>query len=211
MANGNGSGNSLTGSSPAGVPQVQDPSDDQAGGGGQQQPSAGSGGPLSPDPLFNQLSAAHDQAKAMFDHTSDLFDKMKPIRNALDSLIKKGDVVSNEDVVKAASKVVSSGSMTPNEMAVLLSRMPSTEGPALAQWVQQMDQTVQAQEAQLEQGHAIARHEMGVSAMRLLQYAHQAGPARLNGGPPGASPNALTGQSPGPGPGLAGMVPQGNA
>jgi hypothetical protein len=157
-----------------------------------------------PDPL-GMLTAAHNQAKAMFDHTTELYGKLTPIQSGLEELVKLGDTISPEDVIGQAGKIVAAGGSSPHEMAVILTDMPQA-GPSLAQWVGAKLQGVQAQERQLQMGHALARHEMGASAMRLLSYVaqHGAGAQSDQGAPEGgaASPpgqpsaNPLTPDSP---------------
>lgn len=135
-------------------------------------------GPMDPKTL-SVLQGAHDTATGMFGMTSKAIQHLTQRIQGLDSLFKLGDAVSPEDVIGEAGKMVASGAHTPVEMAGVLADMPTSGGQALAQWVQGHMQEAQGMLQQVQSAHALARHEMGVSGLRLL----------AGGGSPGSGPS----------------------
>lgn len=115
--------------------------------------------------------------------------KASLIREQLDELQKMGDMVTTEDLVHHASKLVAGG-IGAAEIAGLLSEAPEG-GEQLAGWISQKDQKLRMEEQQLEQALALTRHNMGVAAFRLLG-AHSM--AQLHGF--GMEPQSASGASP---------------
>ena len=134
---------------------------------------------------------------AKYDKLTSARSTLDKVRVEMDSLVKLGDSVTPEDVIKAAGGLVAAG-LEPAAVASLLGDMPEG-GQALQAWVAQHDQDVQQREAQLNQVHRAVRHQMGATAMRTLMMnaAHQAmqppealGPAQAPGANPLGAGNA---------------------
>lgn len=130
-------------------------------------------GPQDPR-LLEALQMAHNSATGMFGMTSKAVQHLTQRYQGLQELYKLGDGVTAEDVIQEAAKLVSSGS-SPTEMAAALADMPQG-GQALAGWVQQKLATTVQSMQKVQSAHAIARHEMGVSGLRLLAAHAGAGP-----------------------------------
>ena len=137
---------------------------------------------LTPPPVtsvIQHMQKMHDLAGGLFSRTSEGMAHVNQMQAQLSSLAKLGDAVLPEDVIKTTGKLIASGSFTPQQAASVLSDMPQG-GMALANWIQtHLVQTNQVAQ-QMQITHAIARHELGVSAIRALQaQSGQQGP--LNG------------------------------
>lgn len=113
----------------------------------------------------------HDSAKARFDKVKEAQGHLQALRTELDSLMKLGDFVEPDDVVKSAATLVGKG-FHPQELATILSDMPMESGEILQQWVLTHDQQVQALEAQVEPVLSGVRHQMAVSALHVLMKNH---------------------------------------
>ena len=120
--------------------------------------------------MRQQLLDAHDRAKAQFDKLADARSMLDKVRVELTSLDKLGDLVTSEDVIKGAGKLVAAG-LSPLAVAKLLSDMPE-KGPAINGWLVQHATQVAGRETQLEPVLAAARHQMGVAGMRSLIGQH---------------------------------------
>lgn len=118
--------------------------------------------------LLDMLDTAHSHAKAMFDQTNEAMTKLRAISAALKGLADKSDMVSPDDVVKAAGKLVGAGHFSAPEMATILSDMPATGGQGLASWISMHLESATQNLAKLTPIHQVVKHEMGVSAMRAL-------------------------------------------
>lgn len=140
---------------------------------------------------IDMVKQAHDTARAMFNRTSEAMKHLGTISAKLGDLAKLGDVVTPEEVLKAAGELVAGGTFTPHEAAVTLADMPDN-GVALGGWVQQHLANTQELGQKLGQMHALARHELGASGMRLLAMHAglevQAGQPPGGAGTPGSSP-----------------------
>jgi len=111
---------------------------------------------------------AHDVASARLDKLDAAGALLGKVRAELDSLVKMGDTVSQDDVIKSSGKLVAAG-LAPMAVAGLLADMPSgTGGEALQSWVRQHDMQVQQREQQLQQVHAQARHQAAIAGFQLL-------------------------------------------
>ena len=151
------------------------------------------------------LASAHQNALAMYGKTSEAMGRFAKIQQGLGKLATLGDSITPEDVIKEAGVLVGHGE-SPQQLAALMADMPTSSGEALAGWVAQHLQMVQQNVAKMQQVHAGAQHEMGVSALHALAADGQGGaPTALSGGGNGPSaPNALTsGPSPLPSLGAA--------
>ncbi len=145
--------------------------------GGPPPPAAG-GMPSSIDEVSNILSKSHGQAKAAYDNTTKALGQLDAIRKGLERLSDKGDMVMMEDVIEEAGKLVGHG-VDPVALAGLLADAPQEgAGEALGGWVATHAITAATAEQQLLAAHNAARHEMGVSALRLIM-AHTVGQAVL--------------------------------
>jgi hypothetical protein len=126
--------------------------------------------PAGPSP--NPLEAQHDAALSMYDKTSEWMWHQQTLADALSKLGKLGDLVTADDVIKAAGKLVSTGTHSPMEMASILADMPQAGSSAIASWLQ----TLAAKNAQTTQQvtamHKQAQHKLGVAAMGLLMQDH---------------------------------------
>jgi hypothetical protein len=143
--------------------------------------------------FLSALGDAHGQSRARFNKLTEADARLGAVRSALDSLVKLGDTVSQEDVVKAAGGLVGAGLSAP-AIASMLADMPP-DGEALQGWIAQQDQGVKQREAQLKAVTGMAQHQMGVEALRALighaavghaqrmaAQAASAGPLAIGGG-----------------------------
>jgi hypothetical protein len=146
-------------------------------------PLAPQGGETPPDPI-EMMHSQHVNMKALFDMTAEKMAHQGAIREALQGLASKGDMVSAEDVIKGAGDMVARGAYSAQEMARVLADMPQS-GQALAQWVKARLQQNIVMGQQLAQAHSLARHELGVSGLRYL--AHQAASQNRNQIIPGSA------------------------
>jgi len=139
---------------------------------------------------------AHDVASARLDKLDAAGALLGKVRTELDSLVKMGDTVSQDDVIKSSGKLVAAG-LAPMAVAGLLADMPQAGGEALQAWVRQHDMQVRQREQQLATVHAQARHQAGIAGMQLLA-GHSAlehmsqmqnpQPSQTNGLTPGNAP-----------------------
>lgn len=161
---------------------------------------AGSGGPVAPEktgsnpldisgappsaaPLSDMMQhfgGAQDQAAARYSKMKAAVATLSSVRKEMDGLVALHDTVSQEDVVKAAGRLVASG-LGAVPVAGLLADMPP-DGEALQRWVQQQDQGVTVREQQAERALALTRHELGLVALRNI-IGHSAESAQLSGQP----------------------------
>jgi len=167
--------------------------------GGGEAPTAGPGGPF--DELMPHLEREQDGLQARYGKLMSADKMLRTTRGELDKLVKLGDVVTMDDIVEGAGQLVAAG-LDPLAMASLLADVPSTGGPqALAEWLMGQDSQVKQREQQLDVVTRTIRHQMGVSAMRVLMGHAYAGagaqpqmpaqqPNELAPGAEGASPNA---------------------
>lgn len=157
-------------------------------------PAAALGPASSPSPaprpsISDALGAAHSSAAALFASTAKATAQASSIRNELAELSRLGDSVTPEDVIEGAAKLVGEG-LDPMQMAGVLANMPTASG-ALAPWVEQHLQAMDAHLPQLAQTHAVARHELGMSALRGI-VGHAVG-GQAAGPPPSSAPAVALG------------------
>ena len=112
------------------------------------------------------LAAHHGSAKAKFDKLSEASALSGKVTKELADLVSLGDTVTQDDVVASAGKLVADG-LNPLEVASLLADMPPG-GEALQAWVASHAQAAAAQAQTLDVHHKIARHDMGMAALREL-------------------------------------------
>ena len=120
--------------------------------------------------IHDMLTQAHTTAQGMFKHTSDLIRQVDGIGAEIYKLAKMGDNVTAEDVIEAMGTLVAQGN-DPMQMASTLADMPQG-GVALASWVQQHAQQYENVKQHVEAMHAMARHELGTSALRVMAGHH---------------------------------------
>lgn len=124
------------------------------------QPASPSGGPMA------ALAQAHAGAKVQFAKLSAATTLAGKITAELAHLSSLGDTVTQDDVVESAGKLVTDG-LPPLEAASLLADMPPG-GEALQAWVASHTQAAAASAKALSVHQAIARHNMGMVALREL-------------------------------------------
>lgn len=128
--------------------------------------------PGQPSPgLLDPMQQQHQQYSALYQKSNDTNQMFAKLKAGLDSLLALGDGVQPEDVIKEAGTLVAAGA-DPHNLAAQLATMPTSGGQALAGWVQQQDQAAAANLAKQEPSHAALRHELGVSALRVLAAHH---------------------------------------
>ena len=122
--------------------------------------------PSADEGFTGALSQMHDRQTAQYDKLREASKQLSAVRGALDELVKLGDLVTSEDVVKGASRLVAAG-MSASAVAGLLAEMPP-DGAPLQGWLVQHDQVVRQNEAQVAMHTALARHALGTSALRMV-------------------------------------------
>ena len=139
--------------------------------------------PSSADPVQDW----HDASRAQFDKAKEAQGHLQALRAELDSLMKLGDFVQPEDVVKSAATLVGKG-FHPQELATILSDMPMQGGEILQQWILTHEQQVREMEVQAEQVMSGLRHQLATSALHVLMKNHMAqAPQGLAMTPPAGS------------------------
>lgn len=117
--------------------------------------------------ILQGLQGEHSQASAQYAKLQQQQKMQQLVRGQMDSLVGLGDTISQDDVIKASGRLVTGG-MDAVAVAGLLAQMPP-DGEALQAWVGKTDQVLQQRQQQLAPQLALARHQMGVSALHLLQ------------------------------------------
>lgn len=137
-------------------------------------PSPQAGARSSFDGSRNTLMQQHDRNMAWYKQTGQALKKLDVIRKSLDRLGGKQDLVTMDDIVDEAGKLVGHG-IDPMALAGMLADAPQEGGgEALGGWVATQAQTAMAGEAQMLVQHNLAQHAMGVSAMHMLMAHHNA-------------------------------------
>ena len=119
------------------------------------------------------LAQQHEMAKNFAVQTGKAVANAAKTRHGARVLASLGDTIKDDDVLGEASKLIGAGVFSPHEAAVLLTDMPKG-GPGLSEWVKGHLAAVMQNEAGLAPHHALAQHEAGTSAMRLLLHANGA-------------------------------------
>lgn len=159
---------------------------------GQAQAAPQGGAMMQPNPppsaLMAGMQAQHAAAAAKLDKVDEALAKAKAVRTQLSHLTTLGDLVDEDDVVRAASKIVAAG-VEPMTMASLLADMPTSGSEAIASWLAGQEQQFRQKEAQLNAMAGMVRHETGLAALRLLAAHRFGGLAEPAESPPsGANP-----------------------
>lgn len=118
-------------------------------------------------PLHQGLEMALAQHQK-FKETRNLLDH---IREGMDRLTRLGDLVTPEDVISEAGKMVGHGVPAPT-MAEILSEMPDQGGQGLAAWIKMHDLNITHTEIGLEQQAAVHQHRLGVAALKAMAGEH---------------------------------------
>lgn len=155
---------------------------------------------------FGDAHAALNQSIAAYRVGQRAQDVLDHVRRELDNLMDMGDIIRPEDVVGAAGRLVGHG-VGAQQLAQLLSSMPTMGGEGLASWVRMHDLTVRQTEANLAMENNMSRHRMGVAALRSMGADHveheykksigtAAGPGPAHGTPAVTPPPSPSGASP---------------
>jgi len=120
------------------------------------------------NPALAQAQATHATAVAQFDQAEAAMTMLAHVKAGLDQVRKLGDMVTPEDVIEEAGKLVGQGAPA-GQIAALLSSMPQAGGVALQAWVSQQEAFVAQKEAELFPAHAVLGHRMAQSALGVMQ------------------------------------------
>jgi len=122
----------------------------------------------------------HQRNKSMFKQSGDALKKLDVVRKSLERLQDKQDVVTMDDIVQEAGKLVSHG-IDPMALAGILADAPQEGGgEALGGWVAQHAQAAAQGEQALMQHHSDNAHNMAVSALQLMMV-HSNAQKRMGG------------------------------
>lgn len=116
---------------------------------------------------FGDVHAALNQSVAKYRVGQRAQETLDHVREELDALMDMGDVIRPEDVVASAGRLVGKG-IGAQQLAELLSSMPTMGGEGLASWVRMHDLTIRQAEFNLMKENDLSRHQMGVAGMRSL-------------------------------------------
>lgn len=125
------------------------------------------------NPILQAVHSAHRKMSAAYDKVTESKSQLGHVRKEIDKLVDLGDLVSEDDVIKSAGRLVGHG-LGSETLAEILSTMPANKGQSLAAWVQNLDKQVGEREFQLEHIHNGMRHALGQSGMRVLAAEHLA-------------------------------------
>lgn len=159
----------LPGGGPGGGGTPADNSPQPPGG-----PAAAGRSAMTFDESRKAVAQWHSRNRAMYEETGKALKQLDHIRKGLERLADKQDVVTMEDVVEEAGKLVAHG-IDPVALAGILADAPQEGGgEALGGWVATHAQTAaQGEQAMIVQ-HNIAKHDMGVSAIHMLMASENA-------------------------------------
>lgn len=120
--------------------------------------------------MLDQLTQAHQQAKAAYEKIQSRVGMLDEARKELGSLRDLGDLVDQDDVLHAAGNLVKVG-FTPQALAGLLADMPTNQ-QGMASWVQEMWAMMAQREAALMPLEQQAKFKVGTTAVQLLAGHH---------------------------------------
>ncbi len=136
--------------------------------------------PSGPSPMMQHYGGKQDAAAAQFDKVMEIKGQAEATRAALDTLVAMADTVTQEDVVKAAGKMVAAG-VAATQVASELADMPPN-GEALRAWVAEKDQQAAENEQKLAALVASAQYQLGSSALKhVIAYSAESHALRLAG------------------------------
>jgi hypothetical protein len=164
---------------------------------------------------FDQFHQNLDITKKQYENNVKAFKVVDHVRKELDDLMKMGDIIRPEDVIQAAGRLVGHGLGAEN-LAQLLSDMPTLGGQGLASWIRMHDMTMRATESKLAAETDLYRHRMAIAGFKSLAAIHAED--RIKEGV-GAAMNSMGDLGPGAGgaggpgmtPGNGGMAPGGGS
>lgn len=122
--------------------------------------------PVAPAGLIKAMEVQHAQSRAKLEKLEEVQGKARAAREQFNHLMNLGDLVTEEDIVRSASKIVAAGA-EPMTIAGVLADMP-TGTEAMKEWIAGKEQEFRQKEAQLGQVLGLVRHETGLAALRLL-------------------------------------------
>ena len=131
-----------------------------------------------PDEM-NPIQRSFEASQAQFGKIKEGLGHLENLRSGLDGLMKLGDLVTQDDVVKAGAALVGKG-FGSHEIAALLADMPQG-GEALQQWIAMHDFQLRQMEMQAKAVMQQASHQMGVDALHVLMQDHMMGPQPQTG------------------------------
>lgn len=137
-------------------------------------PSPQAGARDSFDGSRNTLMQQFNKNEAWYKQTGQALARIDKIRKSLERLSDKQDLVTMDDIVDEAGKLVGHG-IDPMALAGMLADAPQDGGgEALGGWVATQAQTAMMGEQRMLMQHNLAQHSMGVSAMHILMAHHNA-------------------------------------
>jgi hypothetical protein len=134
--------------------------------------------PLAPAPSANPslgqgadpaqaLGQQHEMAGAQLKKLDTMAELMHKTRTELDSLVKLGDLVEEEDVIRAVGKIVAAGG-SPMPLASMLADAPFGNREALQSWISSKDANIRQIEQKLQAAKENARHQVMTSALQVV-------------------------------------------
>lgn len=135
--------------------------------------------------MIAAMEQQHEQSRAQLSKLEEIAQRQRAVREQMNHLKTLGDLVSEDDVVNSASKIVAAG-VPPMSVATLLADMPSG-AEALKEWIVGQEAQFAQKEAQMNQIMGMVRHNTGLAALRLLA-AESFGNMLPAGSPPSANP-----------------------
>lgn len=166
----------------------------------QQGTSGGIGDLPSPNMSFDgsrqTLLEQHGRNKAAYEQSREALKNLDIIRKGLDKLSNKQDMITMDNIVDEAGKLVAQG-IDPVALAGVLADAPQEGGgEALGAWVANHAANAEQAEGALRTQVAIDRHRMGVSAMHIMM-AHSNAQTMMGGvSPPIGNPSQQNGLFP---------------
>lgn len=153
-------------------------------------PGGGASASMSFNDARTNVFDQHSRNKALYELTSKALRQIDTVRKSLDRLAEKRDVVTMEDIIHEAGKLVGHG-IDPAALAGILADAPQEGGgEALGAWIAGHADNMMKQEAALMQEHKLIQHNMGISAIHAMM-AHANGTSLMQG-----MPNPMSGAGP---------------
>lgn len=141
------------------------------------------------EPSITEKMLSHAQGR--FDAVEKVYKQLGRIRKGLDGLIEKGDAVTSDDVLDEMALLVAHGADPKSLAAIVAGNTAEGIGPmppggeALSGWLLNTEASIVAPaEAALKPAMALARHQLGVSAVHAMLGAHGASAPQAAAPPP---------------------------
>ena len=126
------------------------------------------------------LTGQHSRNEAVFAATTKALRQLVAVRESLERLTKKQDIVNMEDVIEEAGKLVGHG-IDPTALAGILADAPQEGGgEALGAWIAGHARSVEQAEQQVRVQNSLARQHMTMTAVHLA-LAHDNAQSMLGG------------------------------